>query len=66
MEFKKSMSQKLRMDGRDYSRPGWCFVTLGADYHKHLFGSVINGEMPFCKSEHFGFQLFLNWRLPPV
>ncbi|MDD2598982.1 MAG: hypothetical protein PHO37_07145 [Kiritimatiellae bacterium] len=45
MEFKKSMSQKLRMDGRDYSRPGWCFVTLGADYHKHLFGSVKNGEM---------------------
>lgn len=29
MAFKKSMSQKLRMDGRDYSRPGWYFVTLG-------------------------------------
>ena len=37
MELKKSMSQKLRMDGRDYSRPGWYFVTLGADYHNHLF-----------------------------
>lgn len=39
-ELKKSMSQKLRMDGRDYSRIGWYFVTLGADYHKHLFGRV--------------------------
>ena len=45
MEFKKSMSQKLRMDGRDYSRPGWYFVTLGADYHKMLFGSVRGVEM---------------------
>lgn len=45
MELKKSMSQKLRMDGRDYSRPGWYFVTLGADYHKHLFGKVTRGEM---------------------
>jgi REP element-mobilizing transposase RayT len=44
-EYKKSMSQKLRMDGRDYSRPGWYFLTLGADYHKHLFGSVVHGEM---------------------
>jgi len=39
------MSQKLRMDGRDYSRPGWYFLTLGADYHKHLFGAVERGEM---------------------
>jgi len=45
MKLKKSMSQKLRMDGRDYSRPGWCFVTLGADYHKHLFGAVVECEM---------------------
>lgn len=44
-ELKKSMSQKLRMDGRDYSRPGWYFVTLGADYHKHHFGQVSHGEM---------------------
>lgn len=46
-ELKKSMSQKLRMDGRDYSRPGWYFLTLGADYHKHLFGTVQRGEMIF-------------------
>jgi REP element-mobilizing transposase RayT len=45
MELKKSMSQKLRMDGRDYSRPGWYFVTLGADYHRHFFGTVAGGEM---------------------
>lgn len=45
MELKKSMSQKLRMDGRDYSRPGWYFVTLGADYHRYFFGTVVGGEM---------------------
>ncbi len=45
MELKRSMSQKLRMDGRDYSRPGWYFVTLGADYHKHLFGTIQVCEM---------------------
>lgn len=45
MALKKSMSQKLRMDGRDYSRPGWYFVTLGADYHRHFFGMVERGEM---------------------
>lgn len=45
MDLKKSMSQKLRMDGRDYSRPGWYFVTLGADYHRHFFGSVEGSMM---------------------
>ncbi len=45
MEIKRSMSQKLRMDGRDYSRAGWYFVTLGADYHRHLFGEVVDAEM---------------------
>lgn len=27
-EYKKSLSEKLRMDGRDYSRPGWYFRTI--------------------------------------
>jgi REP element-mobilizing transposase RayT len=45
MEYKKSMSQKLRMAGRDYSCPGWYFVTLGADYHKQMFGVVEKGVM---------------------
>ena len=45
MKLKKSMSQKLRMYGRDCTRPGWYFVTLGADYHKPLFGTVENGAM---------------------
>ncbi len=49
MELKKSMSQKLRMKGRDYSRPGWYFVTLGADYHQHIFGEVRGSEM--CPNE---------------
>lgn len=33
------------MDGRDYSRPGWYFVTLGADYHKPLFGEIVGSDM---------------------
>ena len=40
IELKKSMSQKLRMDGRDYAMPGWYFVTMGTDYHRHFFGEV--------------------------
>lgn len=44
-ELKKSMSQKLRMAGRDYARPGWYFVTLGADYHQPFFGAVEAGRM---------------------
>jgi len=36
MELKKSMSQKLRMEGRDYSRPGWYFLALGAGHHRHF------------------------------
>lgn len=43
--LKKSMSQKLRMDGRDYSRPGWSFITIGADYHRHYFGEAAGIEM---------------------
>jgi REP element-mobilizing transposase RayT len=49
MELKKSVSQKLRMDERDYSASGWYFLTLGADFHKHLFGKVVTGEM--CANE---------------
>ena len=45
IELKKSISQKLRMEGRDYSRPGWYFVTLGSDYHQYMFGRIRNGEM---------------------
>lgn len=45
IELKKSISQKLRMDGRDYARPGWYFVTLGADYHQYMFGRIHGAEM---------------------
>ncbi len=77
MELKKSMSQKLRMDGRDYSRPGWYFVTLGADYHEHLFGAVERCEMRAnalgrlverCWAEipqHYGHIELGAWQLMP-
>ena len=41
----KSLSRKLRADWRDYTKDGWYFVTLGADYHRPLFGKVENGRM---------------------
>jgi putative transposase len=76
-ELKKSMSQKLRMNGRDYSRPGWYFVTLGADYHRHLFGVVAGGEMlpnalgrlvEKCWQEipqHYGHIVLGAWQVMP-
>lgn len=41
----KSVSQKLRAEWKDYSQVGWYFVTLSANYHRHLFGAVVDGEM---------------------
>lgn len=76
-EHKKSMSQKLRMDGRDYARPGWYFVTLGADYHHHFFGTVEAGKMranelgrlvETCWSgipQHYGHIQLGAWQLMP-
>lgn len=33
------------MQGKDYRDPGWYFVTLGTDYHRPLFGAVVDGRM---------------------
>jgi len=33
-----SVSQKLRMERKDYSREGWYFVTMGAEMHRPMFG----------------------------
>lgn len=35
-----SVSQKLRMVRKDYSREGWYFVTMGTEMHRPLFGAV--------------------------
>ncbi len=35
-----SVSQKLRMARKDYTREGWYFVTLCADMHRPVFGAV--------------------------
>jgi len=77
MEYKKSMSQKLRMDGRDYSRPGWYFVTMCADYHKMLFGRIegvtmrpnmLGALVERCWAEipaHYGHIKLGAWQLMP-
>jgi putative transposase len=36
----ESVSKRLRLEGRDYAAPGWYFITLGADFHKPLFGHM--------------------------
>lgn len=75
--LKKSMSQKLRMDGRDYSTPGWYFITLGADYHNHFFGHVeecvmqpneLGNLVDRCWAEipqHYGYIELGAWQLMP-
>ena len=40
-----SVSSQLRLKGKDYQDSGWYFVTLGADFHKHLFGDVYEGRV---------------------
>jgi len=40
-----SLSSQLRLKGKDYQDSGWYFVTLGADFHKHLFGDVYEGRV---------------------
>lgn len=35
-----SISSKLRMEGKDYSAPGYYFVTLCADRRRHIFGRL--------------------------
>lgn len=77
MKLKKSISQKLRMDGRDYSRPGWYFVTMCADYRKPLFGAVLGVDMvpnglgklvENCWEEipaHYGHIVLGEWQLMP-
>lgn len=60
----KSVSQKLRMAGRDYSRRGWVFVTLSADYHRHVFGEI--GEEPVMACNELGRLVADEWAQIPA
>lgn len=64
-ELKKSVSQKLRMASRDYTRGGWYFVTLSADYHRHLFGEVVVGRTPAMACNELGRLVEQEWRKIP-
>ena len=46
------------MPGCDYSRPGWYFVTLGADYHRHMFGTLVKGVM---RPNALGYLVEQSW-----
>ncbi|NUO82265.1 hypothetical protein HUU05_19505 [candidate division KSB1 bacterium] len=37
--------ESTRLQGWDYSRAGWYFVTICTRDHVHFFGEVVNGEM---------------------
>ena len=41
----KYIRKSRRLNGRDYSYPGWYFVTICTYDHELLFGKIINGEM---------------------
>lgn len=59
----QSVSQKLRMAGRDYTRRGWVFVTLSADDHRHLFGGI--GDAPVMVPNALGRLVADDWaRIP--
>jgi len=36
-----SISAKLRLEGKDYSAPGYYFVTLCTDERRRLFGRLV-------------------------
>ncbi|MFY0684684.1 MAG: hypothetical protein JXR20_09035, partial [Balneola sp.] len=37
--------QSIRLQGYDYSRPGFYFITICTQNMQHIFGDVIDGEM---------------------
>lgn len=65
-ELKKSVSQKLRIPGRDYTRGGWYFLTLSADYHRHLFGEIVGGRKPVMACNALGQLVEQEWLKIPA
>lgn len=37
--------QSMRLQGYDYSRPGFYFITICAQNMEHIFGDMITGKM---------------------
>ena len=37
--------QSIRLQGYDYSRPSFYFITICTQHRKHIFGNVVDGEM---------------------
>lgn len=37
--------RSIRLQGYDYSRAGWYFITVCVKDRLHLFGDISNGEM---------------------
>jgi putative transposase len=46
MPYRSEQGRKpTRMAGRDYSRPGWYFVTICTHYHAPIFGDIHDGVL---------------------
>ncbi len=65
-----SVSQKLRMARKDYSREGWYFVTMGAEMHRPVFMNIFKGAVTRqCRrtvpvaSRYSGKEPVLIWQL---
>lgn len=41
---KEKPNMKLRMPGKDYTEPGWYFITMVVEGRRHLFGRVVAVE----------------------
>jgi hypothetical protein len=44
--------KRLRMQGWDFTSPGWCFLTLCTQNMRSEFGAVVNGHMKLNEAEH--------------
>jgi REP element-mobilizing transposase RayT len=47
-----SISEKLRMDGKDYSAPGYYFVTLCTEERRRLFGRLAGEQIALSEFGH--------------
>lgn len=45
MDTTRPNRQTIRMKGRDYTAPGWYFITFNTHGGRALFGAIVNGRM---------------------
>jgi len=48
-QSKQPNRQSIRLQGWDYTSPGWYFATINTHHGTHRFGTIINGRMIWVK-----------------